>query len=362
MEKKFRKVLIAPLDWGLGHATRCIPLINYFLEKGSEVLIATGGKALTLLKEEFPDLGFYELPQYDIHYQYDSMVLNMLSQLPKIRKVVLQENKSLRDILQKESIDLIVSDNRYGIYHKEVPSVFLGHQLSIQLPPSLQMFSSMSANWHRLQLSSFDQIWVPDFKANPNLSGKLSHGFKTKVPIHFIGPLSRFRFNPEIKQDLPLLIILSGQEPRRSIFEKKIIEELEDWKEETVLVRGLPGETGDLESPYPFLKIYNHLPTDRLETLIARAKRIVSRSGYTSVMDFAAMRKRVLFVPTKGQTEQEYIATYLSENGHALFVTEDKPELKWNLERLDLMFPLTMQNNRLDELLGEALNELKSKK
>jgi uncharacterized protein (TIGR00661 family) len=358
MKKKFQKILIAPLDWGLGHATRCIPLIRLFRQQGREVLIASSGQALTLLKEEFTELDFYELPAYDIHYEHQSMVLNMMQQLPKLRRIIVRENRALKEILNSQNIDLIISDNRYGIHDNIVPSVFLGHQLAIQLPKSLKMLSAFSKSWHNHMLKPFKQIWVPDFAASPNLSGKLSHGLKMDTPVYFVGPLSRFRFRAGIKQDLPLLVLLSGQEPRRTQFEQKIIAQLEDWKEETLLIRGLPSESEVPGSPYPHLKIMNHLPSDRMEQTIARAKRIVCRSGYSSVMDFAAMHKKVLFVPTKGQTEQEYIAKNLDLVGHAMYVTEDRMNLRWDLERLDLMLPLKLENNRLAQLVSEALEEL----
>jgi uncharacterized protein (TIGR00661 family) len=358
MEKKFQKILIAPLDWGLGHATRCIPLIRLFRRQGREVLIASGGKALTLLKEEFPELDFFELPAFDIHYEHQSMVLNMMQQMPKLRRIIMRENRALKEILAQHEIDLIISDNRYGIHDNIVPSVFLGHQLAIQLPGSLKMLSAFSKAWHNHMLKPFKQIWVPDFAANPNLSGKLSHGVKMDTPVYFIGPLSRFRYQEGIKQDLPLLVLLSGQEPRRTQFEQKIIGQLAQWKEETLLIRGLPDESELPESPYPNLQILNHLPSQEMEHTIARAKRIVCRSGYSSVMDFAAMHKKVLFVPTKGQTEQEYIAKNLDLVGHAMYVTEDKMNLRWDLERLDLMLPLMLENNHLEQLVSAAMEEL----
>ena len=358
MKKEYRKILVAPLDWGLGHATRCIPLIQFFQKRGCEVLIASSGKALELLKLEFPELAFKELPSYDIHYEHQSMILNMMQQLPKLRRIIMRENQALKDILKEESFDLIISDNRYGIHHAEVPGIFLGHQLAIQLPHNMKMLSVFAKTWHNQMLKPFKQIWVPDYMANPNLSGKLSHGVKMHTPIYFIGPLSRLNYRPDIDQDLPLLVLLSGQEPRRTQFEQKVIEQLEKWGEETLLVRGLPGETEVPESPYPFLKIINHLPAGEMEETIARAKRIVCRSGYSSVMDLAAMRKKVLFVPTKGQTEQEYIAKYLSSIGHATYVTEDAMHLAQNLEQLDLMYPLSLRNDRLEELVSLALEEL----
>jgi len=359
MNQNYSKILIAPLDWGLGHAARCIPLINMFLNKGSEVAIASSGGALIMLKTEFPSLQFFELPPYNVHYEYNSMVVNMILQLPKMRVAMLKENRAVANILNEFDADLIISDNRYGVHSSKVPSVFMGHQLAIQLPNKVKVFSRLTLKWHESMLRPFKQIWVPDFRGNPNLSGKLSHRVKLNNEVHFIGPLSRFKYSESVEEDLPLLIMLSGQEPRRTQFEEKIITLLSQWKEEVVLLRGLPAEKEELKTPYDNLKIYNHLPTSEMELLIKRAQRIVCRSGYSSIMDFAALHKRVLYIPTDGQTEQEYLAKYHTKSGHALFTTENTTNILEKLYQLDLMWPLKLENNRLDYLVNLALKELK---
>ncbi|MCK5856300.1 MAG: hypothetical protein KAG64_02355 [Bacteroidales bacterium] len=358
MENGYSKVLIAPLDWGLGHAARCIPLIHMFLEQGKSIAVASSGGALAMLKEEFPNLLFYDLPPYDVHYEYNSMAVNMILQLPKMRKAMLNENRALHEILKTFPADLIVSDNRYGVNHPSIPSVFIGHQLAIQLPVKAKMFSKLTFKWHESMLKPFNQIWIPDFDANPNLSGVLSHGVSLKTKSFFIGPLSRFKYVSNIDEDLPLLIMLSGQEPRRSQFEQVIIKQLENWKEEVVLLRGLPNEKEVLKSPYPNLQIFNHLPTSQLEKLLRRASRIICRSGYSSIMDLAALRKKVLFIPTTGQTEQEYLAVYHAKKGNALFTTENANNILDKLKQLDLMLPIKLENNRLEYLINHALKEL----
>lgn len=359
MSQNFSKILIAPLDWGLGHAARCIPLINMFLNQDKEVAIASSGGALAMLKKEFPELTFYELPPYNIHYEYSSMVVNMILQLPKMRSVMLKENRAVAEILNDFDADLIISDNRYGVYSPVVPSVFMGHQLAIQLPKKIKAFSKLALKWHESMLRPFNQIWVPDFNVNPNLSGKLSHRVKMNKQLHFIGPLSRFNYSDDVEEDLALLIMISGQEPRRTQFEERVIAMLSQWKEKVVLLRGLPAIQEELQSPYENLKIYNHLPTEEIEILIKRAKRIVCRSGYSSVMDFAALHKRVLFIPTKGQTEQEYLARYLSKTGRALSSKENLTDLMIKLNRLGIMRPLILENNRLEFLVNHAMKKLK---
>lgn len=356
--ENYHKILIAPLDWGLGHATRCIPLIRYFLDQEKQVAIASSGSALGLLKLEFPKLEFFELPSYNIHYSSESMVLNMLLQLPKVRSVIFKEQIAIKSILKEFSADLIISDNRYGIHHPEIPSIFLGHQLAIQPPKSLSVFSKLLFNWHKRMLEPFAQIWVPDVKVEPNLSGNLSHNLSLMNPVYFIGPLSRFQNMGDVEQDIPLLIIISGQEPKRTQFEKQILKQLVDWKTKIVILRGLPNDKSKLPIDSTHIEVYNHLESSLMEVMIKRAQRIICRSGYSSVMDFAALQKKVLFVPTSGQTEQEYLAKYLSDQGFSYSVKEKDLNLVNDLDKLDMIKGLDMENHQMDKLISHALKKL----
>ena len=358
MENRIEKILIAPLDWGLGHATRCIPLIRMFLLQGKEVLIASSGSALVLLQEEFPALEFITLPAYDIHYKHDSMTLNMMLQLPKMRSVILKEGQAIARIVREKNLDLIISDNRYGIHHPDVRSVFMGHQLAIQMPKHLSVFSKLTLKWHMKMLEPFDQIWVPDFANEANLSGALSHNVDLKKEVAFIGPLSRFEGSKEGKENISLLIILSGQEPQRTELENIVLSQITEEMQSVVLVRGLVNVGKELEVKHNNIKIYNHLPAHKLEHLIADSAVVVCRSGYSSIMDMAAMHKHVLFIPTPGQTEQEYLATYLMEEDRAYSVAQNELNLQSDLLRLSDYKSLDMHNQHLDENIKNALKRL----
>ena len=358
METRIEKILIAPLDWGLGHATRCIPLIRMFLLQGKEVLIASSGSSLVLLQEEFPKLEFIELPAYDIHYKHDSMTLNMVLQLPKMRSVIMQESQAVQRIIEEHQVDLIISDNRYGIHHPDVPSVFIGHQLAIQMPKSMKPFGKLTLKWHMRMLEPFDQIWVPDFAGQPNLSGALSHNVDVKKEVVFIGPLSRFDGQRKGDNSISVLVILSGQEPQRTDLENIVLSQITDDLQSVVLVRGLPNQSGSLNVEQQNLKVYNHLPAQELERLIANAETIVCRSGYSSIMDMAAMGKQILIIPTPGQTEQEYLAKYLSGQGLVVSVLQNELELKNNLQSVAKCQKLNMVNTNLQENIEQAIKKL----
>jgi len=354
-----RRILIAPLDWGLGHATRCVPIIRYFSSKGVEVVIASSGSALVLLKQEFPKLHFLELPAYNIHYKHDSMTLNMMMQLPKIRVAIKRENRIIHKIIEKQSYDLIISDNRYGVHHPKVKSIFMGHQLAIQMPKNMQIFSTLTLKWHRQMLKPFNQIWVPDCESEPNLSGNLSHNVLIEYEVVYLGPISRFSSTSIKEEKGTILVILSGQEPQRTELEKLVIAQITDEIKSVVLLRGLPQTEENLEEQKQNLKIYNHLPTAKLEHLIGSAELIICRSGYSSIMDMAAMNKRVLLIPTPGQTEQEYLANYLSEKNLAYAVNQSQLDLKVGIQRALNYNKLSLNNKALGQNIEKAINQLK---
>jgi uncharacterized protein (TIGR00661 family) len=303
-------VLIAPLNWGLGHATRCVPLINFFLKKGHDVSIASDGQALNYLKSEFPELIFFELPSYDIKYpEGGNMALKMLWQLPKIYSMIKKEHRFLKQIIELKKFDLVVSDNRYGMWNRNSISVFVTHQVHIKSPFKWAEYFLNKINHHFI--SRFDQCWIPDFEnAKENLSGELSHGGKENLKKIFIGLLSRFhgRECSRVSEDIDLLVLLSGPEPQRTILEKKIIAQLASAELKATIVRGtdsafnyqLPEKT----------ELRNTLNSNELFELVCRTKIVLCRSGYSSIMDLCALGKKAILVPTPGQTEQEYLADY----------------------------------------------------
>lgn len=321
------KILIAPLDWGLGHATRCVPVIRTLLKNNCSVLIAAQGQTKFLLQKEFPQLDFTELKGYHINYSKNKWSLPFIiaRQIPKIISTIQYENQRLKDIVKEHSVDGVISDNRFGLYHEAVPSVFVTHQLLIKT------FLGNAAD-HLLQninykyINRFSECWVPDNPGSDNLAGELSHPAKNpSVPVQYIGPVSRFEKLPQ--KDKYLLILLSGPEPQRTILENLLVEQLKNFRRQAVLVRGLPGESSDLKLGEN-VRVHNHLPADQLNKVLADASCVVSRCGYSSVMDFALLQKKSILIPTPGQTEQEYLCRHLMHNNFALCINQNKFVLK----------------------------------
>ncbi|MFK8101539.1 MAG: glycosyltransferase [Saprospiraceae bacterium] len=301
--------LITPLDWGLGHATRCIPIIRTLLAEKQTVSIATDGGSLQLLKEEFPTLRFFKLPSYRIKYRWENMVFNMALQMPHILRTIWQEHRAIQKIVSSEGIDVIISDNRFGCYHTTTHNIFLTHQLNIKAPH--QLLEKVIAWGNHFWIKRFDECWVPDVEKEAlSLAGELSHGTTFKR-LRYLGPLSRMtKYPTALAYDL--VVVLSGPEPQRTYLETLVLNQLPALKLNACIVQGKAELS---KAPYfkNNIQIYPYLTSEALNDLMLSAKLILCRSGYSTMMDLAKLEKKALLVPTPGQTEQEYLARYFCE-------------------------------------------------
>ena len=304
-----KRILVAPLNWGLGHATRCIPIINALIDFGFEPIIASDGDALALLQKEFPDLFSIELPSYKISYPKRKVYfkLKLLKDTPKILKAIQAEKKATEHIVETYGIVGIISDNRLGVYNKKVPSVIMTHQLNVLSGRT----TWLSTLLHQEFIKHFNECWVPDFEGDDNLSGKLGHGNLTEISIKYIGPLSRF-IKTDAKAVNKILVILSGPEPQRTLLGEKLLSELKNHTEKTIFVKGNVEKEQSIQV-VGNITVYNFMTTKQLEKTINESELIISRSGYTTIMDLAKLGKKAFFIPTPGQYEQDYLAKRLCE-------------------------------------------------
>lgn len=319
-----KKILVAPLNWGLGHAARCVPVIQALLENGFSPVLASDGEASLLLQKEFPDLPHYELPSYAISYSKKGSFLSikLLAQWPRIRKSVRKEWEVVQEIIQKEGIWGIISDNRFGVYSREIPSVYITHQLKV----FSGIFTPISSAIHQNIIKRFTECWVPDYEDPTNLTGKLSHPKPKGIKIKYIHPISRFSPQEFIKV-FDLLVLLSGPEPQRSILEKKLTKELKDFDGKVILVRGKMSQNQSKEK-IGNLEIVNFMLKDELEETISRSNLVLCRSGYSTIMDLEKLKAKAFFIPTPGQHEQIYLAIHLEKLGIAGYCHQNQFDLK----------------------------------
>lgn len=317
------RILVAPLDWGLGHATRCIPIIRELLDQGAEPWLAAAGPQQQLLQAEFPQLPMLEIPGYNIRYGRSALGLlfNMFIQTPRIFRSIKKEHAWLEDLQKDNSFDAVISDNRYGLYNNTIPTVFITHQLAIKSPMGKWTEKFLQKSNYKY-IKRFTQCWVPDNENRNELAGELSHpGTKPDKPLQYIGPLTRLeKINVEEEKD-HLLVLLSGPEPQRTILENKIIKEIVHYNGTATIVRGIPDSKKLIPSTNQLL-FYNHLDAKAISKEMARASYVISRSGYSTVMDVMALNKKSILIPTPGQTEQEYLSKHLMEKGHAYCVIQ----------------------------------------
>lgn len=329
-----KNILVAPLNWGIGHATRCIPLIHELLRNGHNVILASDGQSLDVLRRNFSDLPSVELPGYSVTYPRNGkFIVHFIPQIPRILRAIREEYELTQKLISEFGIDMIISDNRYGVKSHKIPSIFVTHQLQISLPFGEKFLAKL----HRYWISDFTEIWVPDMEGTPNLAGRLSHSEIYFPNTKYLGILSRFSeptqaSRPdEIPENQPFsLAILSGPEPQRSLFEKILLLKSSKYPKQIVIVGGTTTPPSKLPKN---VRYYPFLETSNLLWLIQNADELVARSGYSSIMDFVTLGKPAILIPTPGQTEQEYLARYLVGSG--MFDWMEQSDFSWGKVNLN---------------------------
>ncbi len=354
--KNKKSILIAPLDWGLGHATRCIPIIQYLQKNGHDLTIAGNHATQTMLKKEFPTAEFIFIKGYNIKYPTNVGSFNrkILQQIPKIWWAIVREHFWLRDQLKKRSWDLLISDNRYGLHTKKIPSVFITHQLRVQTGSGKLADDLIQSILYR-KINKFTHCWIPDEASNIiNIAGLLSHPIKKPNRYKYIGLLSRLN-NISSNEGSSILIVLSGPEPQRTILENILLQQLSDTQEKIIFVRGLPLASKEM-TPQKNIQFKNYMDSVELEKAMEEAEIVVCRAGYSSIMDLLKLNKRAIIIPTPGQTEQEYLATHL--NQLKLFVVQSQKSISL-IDAFDLSRNSCPENNSFNfEGYKKALEDL----
>lgn len=312
------KIIIAPLNWGLGHATRCIPIIDFLLAKGTEVILASDGNALEFLQRKYPGIKTYSLPSYDISYTQKKIEHSMLLQSPKIVKAILAEKEQAKKIAEIEKPDVILSDNRLGFRVEDIRSIYMTHQIT--LVSNSTVFSRLGSKVHKSYIEKFDTCWIPDLEGSM-LSGKMSSGV-VKIPKQYLGCLSHMqKSDGDRKKEYDNLVILSGPEPQRTRLENILTELLAQHSSKSLMVRGLVKEDNAIEHEGNLEK-RDYLLSTELGNAIAMSKNIICRAGYSSIMDLHILNRKAILIPTPGQTEQEYLAERAEESGRHICILQ----------------------------------------
>jgi UDP-N-acetylglucosamine transferase subunit ALG13 len=348
------KILVAPLDWGLGHATRCIPIVQTLLNKNVEVILGGSGISGMLLRNQFPQLRYEEIPGYQVTYSKKlPMAVAMLGQAPGILQSIRQEKKWLEELQKKIPLDIVISDHRYGLYHKNIYSVFMAHQLFISSGNNA-LLEPLLWKVNKSYIEKFNHCWIPDIPGEHNAAGKLAHKLPLPFPHHFIGWLSQLKY---VEKSTPIYqagFILSGLEPLRTELEHILIGQMNQLPPgKYILIRGT--DTPLAEEVPDFVDIIHLANASQIEKVVQTSGLVVSRAGYTSIMDYLVTGTQALLIPTPGQTEQEYLAQYHLALGNFYSTPQNNLQLNAAMHQALAYQPT---NTPPPYLLENAVNDL----
>jgi len=323
------EIIYGVCSWGLGHATRSLPVIRKLINEKHHVTVISNGRSLEVLKKELgDDILYVDIPDYPMLVSENTRQFLAKSMVywPVFIKRIEDGLSELQKILDKKNYDCIISDARYDMYSKKIPSFFISHQMRIMNPLQIQMFERAMERFNMFFFKRYIGVMVPDYKEN-NLSGDLSHNLKRidEKTIHYVGVLSDFT-KRALKKDIDYLISISGPEPQRSFLEEKLASQVQELEGNVVMTLGKAEKYSIVKKKH--LTTYSFVTKELREELLNKAKLVVSRSGYSTIMDVAVVGAKALFIPTPGQIEQEYLSSYHNMLGTFYSVTQDAIDLK----------------------------------
>ena len=348
------KIFFPVLNWGLGHASRSLPLIKKYLDQGHEVVCASDGEALTMLRKELPDQMVLQLPGYEILYGSRFMPINMLKHGPGMLRTIRTEHDLTKAIVERHHIDCIISDNRYGCYHPEVPSALITHQLQVFTGQKLLdvYIRRQIRSWYK----NFSEIWVPDQAPPGNITGELSGMETDPVPKFFLGVISELKASPA-RGKYKAVAVISGPEPQRTHFEQIVIKQLSGLEGDFAIVRGKP----DAEEPIKQegnLTIFPYCTRAELSAILAQTEVVIARSGYTTLMDLAMTGHKAILCPTPGQYEQTYLADRLANLHQCIYLRQENLNLANALTDVENVKPIGHDAPTVEEDCIERLMHL----
>lgn len=355
-----KRILVCPLDWGLGHAARCVPVIHALREAGAVPVVAADNGPLLLLLKEFPELEHIRFPGVAVSYPSSggNMFLSMLRQSPKLLAGIRAEKKFVEQTVSRYDIQGVVSDNRFGAFSTKVPSAYITHQIHIQTGnPFTDALARMQ---HARYMKRFGTVWIPDVEGAENLSGKLSHGKNIPAQARYIGPLSRMTELPAAKKIYDAALVLSGPEPQRTLLEEKFLSQIQVFPDKKfLLIRGKNEPLAEAPANLTQIPLANHAAVARA---YAESQHIICRSGYTGIMEMAATGRSAWLVPTPGQTEQEYLARHLKGKYGFNSVRQEQLDVQQIMEAAATQNrPVLSSTNMLEISVHDLLRSIRHK-
>lgn len=348
------RILVAPLDWGLGHAARCVPIIQRLLAHGALPIIAADGGPLALLRAEFPQLESVRLPGVEVRYSKSgNQIWSMARQFPAMLRSVRAERAAFDRLRQQVRLDAVISDQRFGVRCAELPSVLITHQVFPFTPLAQRALRKLNLQ----HIRGFDRCWILDEPDAPGLAGELSHGAPMPANARYLGTLSRMRPGADGHTGKHTVVaVISGPEPQRTLLEQRLLDALQALPGDHLLVLGQPQHPRDEQRGK--VRVRSHVSGAELAEAMQQAELIVSRSGYTTLMDLAALGRSALIIPTPGQEEQEYLGRLHAGTGR--FIVQEQQAINIESALQQMRRSARPRASHGGDLLGEAMEDLAS--
>jgi uncharacterized protein (TIGR00661 family) len=322
-------IIYSICSWGFGHATRSLPVIRKLIKENNNLTIISHGRTLKLLQKELGDnVTYHDIPDYPliISKNTEQFLAKSIVYWPYFIKRMESGLQQLKKILRHTSCDRIISDGRYDMYSRSIPSYFISHQMRIMNPLRINLLERGSETFNMFFFKRFKDVIIPDHREN-DLTGDLSHNLKKidENRLHYVGLLSDFT-KKDTKKDVDYFFSISGPEPQRSYLENTIMQQIQELDGSIVMTLGKTEEKNNPSKEN--IQVYPYLPKEQREDILNRSKLVISRSGYSTIMDLAVIGLKALMIPTPGQIEQQYLASYLSKKKLCHRVLQDNLHLK----------------------------------
>lgn len=335
-----RRVLYAVYNWGLGHATRSLVLIRALLARGDHVtILMEPGAGMTLLHSELGDaVEYYPFPDTPAPFsRYPAVFyIRMSLSMPWVLAGYRREHRLTERLVKARQFDCVVSDSRIGVWSAAVPSYVIFHSIHQIIPGRIRWMERLVEWGQRRLLHGFTKVLIPDMEVDGGLSGDLGHypHFDWgRDRLVYIGPLADVR-RAEFAEDLDYFFSVSGIEPQRSLFAGRVLAALPQLRGRIAVTLGDPTRVNEVRQ-VGAATVYGYLDRSRQAEMLNRARVVITRSGYTTLMELAELGKRALFVPTPGQSEQEYLARFHHDLGHVYSTTQGRLDVVRDLPRAE---------------------------
>ena len=293
-----QNILFSALNWGYGHVMRSLVLLKKLVKQGNKLYVVGTDEQITLFKTEGLEASYIHQEGYPFQFGGNgNFSLDLFKNLSALKQHFVREQKNVEQLCADFAIDLVIADQSLGVFSRKVPSILITHQLNLPL----SWWEKPAQAFYNKQLKNFQQIWIPDQAPPNNLAGRLSETNRKNVT--YIGWLSRFTEIPKVDKQFDVGVLVTGPQPYAQQFFEEMCKRFENSPEKVFIIYN-----GTNLRTHKNIVIFQHQATAEMAELLCSAKLLITRSGYSTLMDLYALGIRnVELHATPGQAEQLYL-------------------------------------------------------